>query len=166
MRGSDAEWSKWEYLKSKQKGEDIVIREWHAFIDDSWAVNKDGKVLRQTVYLHWHRKKGTEDNVVEEPRHTGNGWVIHIEFEATCNECRAHSVEKDWARCYSFWWIKRSTQSIGKWQQQNGERPAEWYSLVLVWSGWYNKIPQTAWLINKRKVFLTVLKSGSLRSRD
>ena len=36
---------------------------------------------------------------------------------------------------------------------------------VLVHSGWYNKIPQTGWLINNRSLLLTVLETGSPRSR-
>ena len=35
--------------------------------------------------------------------------------------------------------------------------------VVSVYSGWYNKVQQTRWLINNRNVFLTVLKSWSLR---
>lgn len=38
--------------------------------------------------------------------------------------------------------------------------------LVLICSGCYNKIQQTAWLMNNKNVFLTVLKGGCSRSRD
>lgn len=38
------------------------------------------------------------------------------------------------------------------------------FGTTVVGSGRYNKIPHTAWLINSRDIFLTVLQSGSLRS--
>lgn len=35
---------------------------------------------------------------------------------------------------------------------------------ILIYSGCYNKILQTGWLINKRNIFLIVLEAGGLRS--
>ena len=35
---------------------------------------------------------------------------------------------------------------------------------ILIYSGCYNKILQTGWLINKRSIFLIVLEAGGLRS--
>ena len=55
-RGSDEEWSYREHLKSKHQGEDIVIREWHAYNSDSWAVSEADKVVDETSCLKWKKE--------------------------------------------------------------------------------------------------------------
>ena len=45
-----------EHLKSKHQGEDIVIREWHAYNSDSWAVSEADKVVDETGYLKWKKE--------------------------------------------------------------------------------------------------------------
>ena len=53
-------------------------------------------------------------------------------------------------------------------QRKSYEEKDKWcpfaFLFVLVRSGCYNNIPRTWWFINNRRLFLTVLEAGSLRS--
>jgi hypothetical protein len=131
------------------------------------GISTERKMTGQLLW-QWRKDDCVGGSVLPEFVGAKHAWVLHGVASHMKSQCKGMNCwiprteegddcdQPEFVMCVSVWW-ERDTE-----KEEGGEGEQLLKLSVLVWIGFYNKISETRWLINNRKL---LLEAGSLIPR-